>query len=85
MFFLSKSKPPIKIPSFISEAQFMHKSVYNYKIDEDKKIEEIFPYAEQYTNKHENTKAMAFKSKKDPVLPPSMKNKNMAAWIKNVI
>lgn len=63
----------------------MHKSVYNYKIDEDRKLEEIFPSAE-FTNRHENAKGLALKaSRKEPALNPNLKTKNMANWIKNVI
>ena len=37
----------------------MHKSVYNYKLEDDKKLEEIFPSSDQYTNKPENHKAIS--------------------------
>jgi len=76
----------VKVPSFMSENQFMHKSVYSYKFEDEKKLEEIFPYADQYTNKHENTKGMAFKSnKKEMVFNSNLKTKGMATWIKNVL
>jgi len=63
----------VKVPSFMSENQFMHKSVYSYKFEDEKKLEEIFPYADQYTNKKE----MVFNS--------NLKTKGMATWIKNVL
>lgn len=75
----------VKVPSFISETKLMHKSVYNYKLEDDKKLEEIFPYADQYTNKHENTKGLAFKHpKKESFMNANLKVKGMTNWIKNV-
>ena len=47
----------------------MHKSVYNFKLEDDKKLEEIFPYANQYTNKTENHKVISLIQPKENELP----------------
>lgn len=42
-------KEKIKIPAFISE-KFLQSSVYNYKMQEDKKLNELFPTNSNLTN-----------------------------------
>ena len=87
----------MKIPSFISDNKFMHKSVYNYELDDDKKLEEIFPSTDKYTNKHEKTKANSRgpeKHQKDlifnlnnehnPMKQFNFKSKGVSNWMKTV-
>lgn len=87
----------LKVPSFISESKLINPSLYNYKMEDDKKIEEIFPYSDQYTNSHENKKSLSITSNKTNTIVNfshekhsmkkefnSIKSKGASNWIKNV-
>lgn len=49
----------MKLPSFISESKFIHTSIYNFKTEDDKKLEEIFPQNDQSSHKPENKKSLS--------------------------
>lgn len=75
----------------------MHKSVYNYQLEDDKKLEEIFPFTDKYTNNldkrktigksnEKNQKELIFNliDKHNPMKQLNFKSKGVANWMKTV-